>query len=99
MIFKGRRYRKTRTVVSLPQKYWKGDIKNAITFGKICPADTHGAIKTTWTYKETREPVYALPIECKGHSLTCAMYSKTHLYLQHDGLIYMSPIKTGKVHG
>ena len=93
MLFKGFQYRPTRTVVSLPQEHWKGDIKNMVMFGKICSADTKGAIKTTWTYTETKFPVYAKPIECTGHSLTNLMYGKTHAYLLKDGKIYMRPLK------
>jgi hypothetical protein len=72
MIYKGRTWYRSRTVVTLPEmkdgKY--------IQFGKICDKDTPGAVETTWTRDGSNEKLWAKPIPDNGYSLTNMMYGK-----------------------
>ena len=74
MRFDGKKWRKSRTVVTLQEL----DGVN-IQFGKICKMNEPGAVKTYWTEKMYGGPrmyVYAKKIEAKGYSLTNMMYGK-----------------------
>lgn len=94
MKFDGQVWRISKTVVSLPQEHWVGDIKNYITFGRICKPTAKGAIKTNWKrlHPLGEEEIYAVPIGCDGHSLTNLMYAKDgHKYLTIDNKVYSRP--------
>jgi len=93
MVFDGRNFRKTSKVVPLPKKYWLGDTKNHVVFGTICPPETVGAIKTDYATCMGLKRVYALPIECKGHSLTNKMRGSKYYYLLINDVTYTSLIK------
>jgi hypothetical protein len=94
MKFKGINWRRTRTVVSLPYAY---EENGCLTFGKIVPKDTKGAIETNFINGIAGERIYAKPLKCTGHSRTNMMYGKyevheyavyTRAYLQLGGLVY-----------
>lgn len=53
MMFDGQRWVICYTVVPLPQDQWHGDAKNFVTFGKIVPHNTPGAVKTTSVYRHS----------------------------------------------
>ena len=99
MKFKGRNWRRTRTVLELPYEYVKEnyDDDNYIRFGKIVKAGTKGAIPSHYTYSGSGQPVYLKPIKCAGHSRTNMMYGNyelrdglvyTRAYLKLDGIVY-----------
>lgn len=51
MMFDGQRWVICRTVVALPRFLWHGEQNNYVTFGKICPYNKAGAIKTSSVYR------------------------------------------------
>ena len=56
MIFKGNRYTHSKKVVAMPPEMWRGT-RNYVNFGRVCPKDTPGAVKTRYTYsKEACDP-------------------------------------------
>lgn len=95
MRYKGHNWRRSRTIVTLPEL----DGVN-VQFGKICDKDTPGAIMTNWTRSwdgGTPEVIYAKKIEGTGYSLTNMMYGKRFVrdgevreraYLAYDGRVY-----------
>lgn len=102
MIFKGIKFRRSGTVVTLPKEMWAGDIKNHVTFGRVCPRDTPGAVQTDWILRaDAGRPdavytphLYALPIPLSGHSLTYMAYGADgRVYLCLDGHCYTAVLK------
>lgn len=94
MIFDGQVWRRSKTVVTLPREHWLGDIKNHVTFGRLCKPNAKGAVKTEWypSDAESEDTLYAKPIECDGHPLTNEMFGKDgHKYLFFDGRVYVRP--------
>ena len=95
MRFKGHNWRRSTTVVTLPEL----DGVN-VQFGKICPKSTKGAVLTNWSTKMQggpRCPIYAKKIEGTGYSLTNMMYGKRFVrdgevrvkaYLAKGGRVY-----------
>lgn len=83
MIFKGIKFKKSRTVVALPRQYWTNN-QCYVTFGKTCPASAQGAIKTDYVFEGSREPVYAKPIDVDFHSLTNLAYG--HIQIKDNGI-------------
>jgi hypothetical protein len=80
MIFDGRKWRRSNTVVILPPV--KGeDNPLYIRFGRICKQDDKGAVKTNYKWPRGG-PVYAKPIKPHGWGLTNKMYGK---YFVRDG--------------
>lgn len=89
MIFKGFRFALARKVLPLPRDYSEPYIK----FGRICAPDAVGAIKTD--YEQEGQPVFAKPIELRGHSLTNMAYGKDgRVYLLKDGKCYSGFVKS-----
>lgn len=97
MIFDGRYWRRSRKVVTLPNEYSLGEMKNYVMFGRICKPHAVGAILTNWSIKHddgSKEYVYALPVKCKGHFLTYGMYGLDgYEYLAYDGCCYVRKLK------
>ena len=100
MIFKGRTYRLAPMVTVLS---W-GDgftlFGRVVPRGKPCP--TNGvACGRNWkerdenrNWKDTGEPVYAVPVLCIGHSRTNLSYGADgRMYLAVNGFVYTSPYK------
>ena len=94
MIFDGMKWRRSNTVVTLPEH---DGVK--VQFGKICDKDEPGAIKTTWTrtWRDGKEEIYAKKIEGTGYGLTNKMYGESFVrdgqvrmkaYLALDGRVY-----------
>jgi len=95
MRYKGHNWRRSRTIVTLPE--YDG---NNVQFGKICKKDDKGAVLTNWKVKwrgNSPMPVYAKKIEGTGYSLTNMMYGKHFVrdgevrvkaYLAMDGYVY-----------
>lgn len=50
MRFKGKLYRESKKVVTLPDSEWNGEQKNYVAFGRICPKNTPGAILCPYIY-------------------------------------------------
>lgn len=53
MMFDGQRWVICRTVVVLPHDMFHGESKNYVTFGKVCPHNANGAVKTTSIYRHS----------------------------------------------
>ena len=54
---------------------------------------TINAVKTNYTWSETGEPVWAIPLELNGHSLTNIAYgTKGEVYLMFDGSLFQAKI-------
>lgn len=93
MIYKGYKFRKSRTVVSMPNL--DSEKKNYVAFGKVykegqAPAS---AIQTQYQWP-SRSPVYAKYIPLSGHSLTNMAYGKDgRIYLMLDGKFYTAKMK------
>jgi hypothetical protein len=86
MLFKGLQFRRNRNLVAIPT-----DSFSNICFGKICDPGAPGAIKTTYVYNGSRDPVYAKPVEVTGHGLTNMAYgAKNQVYLMKDGAFYQA---------
>lgn len=61
MKFDGKRWTVCKTVVVLPREMWHGELKNYVTFGKICKPGTKGCVATNhvfyvWPNKFWPEP-------------------------------------------
>jgi len=96
MMFQGQTWRKSRTVVTLPELESGVNVQ----FGKICEKDTPGAILTEWTREqdgEEPEPIYATPIKSIGWGRTNKMYGENFVrdgevrqkaYLAFNGRVY-----------
>jgi len=50
MIFDGLRWTRSRVVVPLPHSMWEGEARNYATFGRACPRDTPGAVRTNYKW-------------------------------------------------
>ena len=92
MKFDGINWRRSRTIVTLPQLHGGRNIM----FGRICKQLDKGAVETNWKYSNGN-PVFAKPITPNGWSLTNMMYGKDEIrygevrvraYLQFNGLVY-----------
>lgn len=103
MRFDGMNFRNNKNYVSLPPAYWSGEPKCYMTFGKIVPKETSGAIETTWYHEEWLEegkvktPIWATPVQEDGHSLTNMMfgitsYGRRMIFLQFKGKIFTAPL-------
>ena len=97
MKFKGIRFTLARKVVELPREMFK-DAHNFqyIRFGRWVPEGTKGAVRTNYTYidrfSDTRKPVWAVPVEIEGWSLTNMAYgSDGQMYLKFDGTCFTAP--------
>ncbi len=101
MIFDGIKFKKSKTIVTFPEDREKNpDNYQYIRFGKVCDKDKPGAVKTTYTYTDSGEPVYAKPIDEKwSWSLTNMMYGghyrgkkwgelRIRVYLMRGGVCY-----------
>jgi len=96
MRFDGMNWRRSTTVVTLPE--YKDGVY--VQFGRICTKNTPGAVMTNWKIKMRGGPpmsVYAKPIEGTGYGLTCKMYGRPFVrdgevrvraYLAHGGCVY-----------
>lgn len=88
--FKGHRYYKS-TALILPREHW--DDTSHVAFGRMCKADTKGAIKTD--YKLSGNPVYAKPIKNPRHTLTnLARSDDGYEYLAYNGEVWCRKWKT-----
>lgn len=105
MIFDGMRFTRSKKVVTLPQEMWAGNMKNYVTFGRICSKSTDGAIKTEWYWQGyspfgdaaegDKFPIYAVPVPIDGHSLTNMMYgADRYTYLYYNGKVYVKKSKS-----
>lgn len=105
MIFKGRRYTKCPRIVILPNRddagnllpHVKGDTENCAYFGRAVMKGTEAehpaAIKTKYQWESESEPVFAIPVEHKGHSRTDLMYGADgYMYLAYNGACYRAKI-------
>lgn len=105
MQFKGYNFRENKNLIVLPNydedknhmPYVEEGHENYVYFGKtIKPGKKKPieAIKTSYTWSDTGEAVYAIPVEVNGHSLTNMAYgTKDQVYLAKDGRCYQ-----GKIH-
>jgi len=94
MRFDGLDWRRTRSVITLPELA----NEHYVQFARICKATDKGAISTGWTYTTgCGGTVYAKPITPNGWSLTNMMYGKHFVrdgevrvkaYLQYGGSVY-----------
>lgn len=106
MKFKGRNFVKNTNIVVLPTHDDNGFLmpymkeENYIAFGKVTKIGMNkkGAVKTTHKWlggKKDGEVVYAIPVECKGYSLTNMMYGKDEkIYLAKNGACYTAPLSS-----
>ncbi len=105
MIFKGFKFRKSRTVVQIPTKddagvvygFVESDRDGYIHFGKVIKVGSTlsgNCIKTKYTWRDGA-PVYAKPIKLKGHSLCNMAYGDDgKVYLMFDGKMYTAVLPT-----
>jgi hypothetical protein len=91
MTFKGIRFRRTRTVVTLPFNPNDTSVTAGyVKFGCVCKPNARGAILTEW--QRGSESLYAKPVPISGYSRTNMAYGldgRTYLYL--DGVCYTAP--------
>lgn len=102
MIFKGHKFRQNRNLVVLPNydedmhtmPYVEEGNENYVYFGRVIkqgkkkPVD---AIKTRYTWENTGEHVYAVPVDLSGHSLTNMAYGeKDEIYLAKGMTCYQA---------
>lgn len=99
MRFNGRNFTICANVVTLPTRdeegnlmpYVDADKENYVYFGRFFNdrRKTHMMVKTTMKFKDTEEPVYAIPIASNGYSLTNMMYGiDGYMYLALNGKCY-----------
>lgn len=105
MEYRGNQFRTNKSLVSLPiydeekncMPYVEDGHENYIYFGKVIPRDKKkpiNAIKTTYTWRDTGESVFAIPVKLNGHSRTNMAYGdKNQIYLYHDGQCYQAKIQ------
>lgn len=102
MIFKGIKFRKNKNYVNMPDSWLKenGYETNFLRFGKIADKDVEGAVETKWFYmdwEKEKTPIFAVPVQCEGHSRTNMMYGKVAnremIFLMVDGMIFTAPVK------
>jgi hypothetical protein len=95
IVFKGRTFFHCRNVVMMPDR----DDSHNVYFGRVVPkgkdaSAVKGAVQTNYTWEAEdenteRAPVFATPIELKGHSLTNMAYATDgYTYLAKDGKCY-----------
>jgi hypothetical protein len=82
MIFKGLKFRRSRTVVVIPEEH--NTHMGHLSFGKVCQEDVPGAVLTNYINSSTKQKVYAKPIPLSGHSLTNMAYGEKKT-LKHPG--------------
>ena len=93
MRYNGVDYRRTKNVVTLPAKMWLGGLSNHAMFGRVCDESEKGAVLTFWI-REDGSKVWAIPVRCKGHSLTNVMYGTDgYMYAFVRGLCYVRGYK------
>jgi hypothetical protein len=104
MIFKGRKFTRNKNIVMLPTRdgdgfimpYVKSGQENYVCFGRVTKvgASKKGAVKTIYNWKNGEkdgQPVYAVPIESDGYSLTNMMYGNDNkMYLAYDAQCYVA---------
>lgn len=101
MIFKGRTYRKApmHTVISWGDGFTL--FGKVVPQGKPCPPNGV-ALGRNWKerdpgnlkWRDTGEPVYAVPVLCIGHSRTNLSYGADgRMYLAVNGFVYTSHYK------
>lgn len=89
----GIRFTESTKIVVLPDALWAGELKNHLTFGKVCTLEKKGAVLTGSKNNEGHY-IHALPIPFSGHSLTNMMYGKDgRIYLFSEGKCYSAPAK------
>lgn len=105
MLFKGFNFRHNKNIIILPNldedknpmPYVEENQLSYIYFGKVIPQNKSkpmNAIKTKYTWGNSGEFVYAVPIELDGHSLTNMAYgTKKQVYLAYDARCYQAKIK------
>lgn len=107
MIFKGIEFVRSHTLVDLPVKdedgnqmpYIEKGKENYLMFGKIFKAGSgkRGAVKTNYFIRDengTKEPIFAVPVALKYHSLTNMMVGQDgYYYLCLSGRFYKSKKK------
>jgi hypothetical protein len=95
MIFDGIRWRRTRTVITLPELH-EGVY---LQFARICKEGARGAVATDWNRKRDgrKFTLFAKPIPHTGWGRTDQMYAKDEVrcgevyvraYIQRNGRIY-----------
>lgn len=112
MLFKGVDYVKVKNIVSLPVRNKDGKLmpyvnngENYIYFGKVSKLGQKksGAVKSEYNLVQSngeKEPIYAVPLEITGHSLTNRAYcADGYVYLMLDGSFYRSKKKLNLVQG
>ena len=90
MLYDGIRFRRNRTIVTLPYT----EDPN-VRFGRIVPEGTKGAVETDWRIKSPNgqeKVVWAKEIPVLGHSLTNMARTKKQYLLAYDGQIFTAPI-------
>lgn len=102
MQFKGFNFRRNYNVVNLPthdisgnlMPYVDADRLGYIVFGKVCKKGQipNNAVRTNFYWaddEDKKHPVYAVPIDLKGYSLTNMAYGNDKkVYLAKDGGFY-----------
>jgi hypothetical protein len=92
MRFDGMNFRRNHSLVSLPAT------GVYVCFGRVCHADTEGAIRTKWTFANTTlkgkkgDPVYAKPLKITGNSLTNMAYGVPSYRKAGYGKVYRQPV-------
>lgn len=92
MIVDGIKFRYAKNIVTLPAQDYLGEKYgfNYLRFGRVVPEGKNSlkAKQTMWRWP-SNEPVWAVPIESDGWSLTNMMYGKDgKIYLMRDGKCY-----------
>ena len=97
MIFDGLKFRRNRNLVVInlldfdyTDEYKEGN--NYLRFGRIIDRNKPlpaNAVCTKYTWTDTKEPVWAVPISLSGWSLTNMAYGKDgRTYLAYGGEVY-----------
>lgn len=108
MKFKGQEFISDKRIVRMNTHDEQGNLMpyadkdrlSYVIFGKITKLGEKkkGAFKTSYKWNDSGEPVYAIPIESDGHSLTSVMYGKDgYTYLMKDGQCYKTKEKRKKL--
>lgn len=112
MLLKGIDYVKVKNIISLPTKDKDGKRLPYVTkddsyvcFGKVSSlgAKKAGAVKSEYNLVHSngdKEPIYAVPLEITGYSLTNKAYGADgYVYLMHNGCFYRSKKKLKVITG